>query len=63
MRRIEAFRWLYFDPAANALRLTRNHMTREEAAMRLPGAKPDLQTREVRYVKEGYEKGSGGVGS
>ena len=60
MRRVEAFRWLYFDPAVNALCLTRNHMTREEAAVRLPGAKPDLTTREVRYVKDGSDdKGRG----
>ena len=55
MRRVEAFRWLYFDSSTKALRLTRNHMTREEAALRLPDAKPDLKTREVRYVKEGAE--------
>jgi len=30
-------------------------MTREEAAVRLPGAKPDLTTREVRYAKEGSD--------
>ena len=41
MRRVEAFRWLYFDQSAKVLRLTRHHMTREEAAMRLPEAKPD----------------------
>jgi len=46
VRRVEAFRWLYFEHGANALRLTRNPMTRE--------------TREVRYVKEGSDdKGRG----
>jgi hypothetical protein len=38
MRRIEAFRWLYLDHSANTLRITRNAMTREEAAVRLPDA-------------------------
>ena len=56
MRRVEAFRWLYFDQSAKVLRLTRHHMTREEAAMRLPEAKPDLKTREVRYVEERPEQ-------
>ena len=56
MRRVEAFRWLYFDQSAKALRLTRHHMTRDEAAMRLPEAKPDLKTREVRYVEERPEE-------
>jgi hypothetical protein len=56
MRRVEVFRWLYFDPSAKVLRLTRQHMTREEAAMRLPEAKPDLKTREVRYVNEHPEE-------
>ena len=52
MRRVDAFRWLYFDHGSKVLRLTRSHMTHEEAAMRLPDAKPDLKTREVRYVEE-----------
>jgi hypothetical protein len=60
MRRVEAFRWLYFDEGAKVLRLTRQHMTREEAAMRLPEAKPDLKTREVRYVKEPSDETSTG---
>ena len=46
---------LYFDHSVNALRLTRNHMTREEAALRLAEAKPDLKTREVRYIEEGSD--------
>ena len=56
MRRVEAFRWLYFDESAKVLRLTRQHMTREDAAMRLREAKPDLKTREVRYVEERPEQ-------
>ena len=52
MKRVEAFRWKFYDAMLRAERLSTFHMTREEAEQRFPGAVPDLSTREVRYLPE-----------
>ena len=52
MKKVEAFRWKFYDAMLRKERLSTLHMTREEAGQRLPGAVADLTTREVRYVPE-----------
>jgi hypothetical protein len=55
----EFFRWWIIDERTGKRRLTRYAMTRDQAAERYPGAEPDLQTREVREVREpGEEQGN-----
>ena len=53
MKKVEAFRWKFYDAMLRAERLSSLHLTPEEAAQRFPGAVADLTTREVRYVPEG----------
>ena len=53
MKKVEAFRWKFYDAMLRTERLSSLHLTREEAAQRFPGAVPDLSTREVRYMPEG----------
>ena len=55
MKKVEAFRWKFYDAMLRKERLSTLHMTREEAGHRLPGAVADLTTREVRYVPENPE--------
>jgi hypothetical protein len=52
MKKVEAFRWKFYDAMIRRERLTTLHLTREEAAVRFPGSVPDLTTREVRYLPE-----------
>jgi hypothetical protein len=52
MKKVEAFRWKFYDAMLKAERLSTFHITREEAKQRFPGAVPDLSTREMRYVAE-----------
>ena len=52
MKKVEAFRWKFYDGMLRAERLTTLHLTREEAKQRFPGAVPDLTTRTMRYLPE-----------
>ena len=49
-KKVEAFRWKFYDTMLRTERLTSDHMTRAEAAQRYPTATAELRTREVRYV-------------
>jgi hypothetical protein len=51
VRRVEVFRWKFYDAMLRMERLTPVHLTRAEAEQRFPGATPDLTTREVRNDK------------
>ena len=46
----EFFRFWIVDERTGKRRLTTYRMTSAEAAVRYPGAEPDLQTREVRHL-------------
>lgn len=46
----EFFRWYVTDERTGKQRLTGYAMSREQAAERFPGARPDLRTREVRHL-------------
>jgi len=48
----ELFRWWIIDARTGKRRLTRYAMTRADAERRLPGAEPDLSSREVRLLPE-----------
>jgi hypothetical protein len=48
----EFFRWWFTDERTGERRLTTYALTRADAARAFPGAEPDLQTRELRYLHE-----------
>jgi len=52
MKRVEVFRWKFYDAMIRETRLTSLHHPQEEAERRFPGSIPDLTTREIRYVPE-----------
>jgi hypothetical protein len=48
----EFFRWWIIDEQSGERRLTTYALSRADAARAFPGAEPDLQTRELRYLDE-----------
>ena len=50
MTSTEFYNWWIVDERTGALRLTTYKLTRADAERAFPGAKPDLETRELRYL-------------
>ena len=48
----ELFQWWIEDEPTGEPRLTRYKLTRADAERAFPGAKPDLQTRELRDIQD-----------
>ena len=51
----EFFCWWIIDEQTGERRLTRFKLTRVDAQRAFPGAEPDVQTREVRYLSDDYQ--------
>ena len=54
----EFYNWWITDERTGALRLTTYKLSRVDAERAFPGARPDLRTRELRYLPGGVPASS-----